>query len=404
MRFEKLFILLFLFASVSNASAVTVTLNQSTLNLSEGQTFDVSVIIDPEGTAISGAQMNLQFDRSRLNVNSISEGALFKQNGTGTFFNGGEINNSLGTVVNVFGAFLGPYNITTPGEFIIIKATAISSGSTEIKLLNALVVDPSGNTVFPAPISTPSPENNQVSIMVSGGGAPGGGGSGGGSSGENYTNIESTEKYDLFIYKDVTTSYDFRKNQNPILFVNITGNTNSVEITTLVEVLKNTSTLVEYSPTGIVYKNVNIWVGNYGYATQKNIKHAEIKFRVPIEWLEANNIDPESIELMHYNGSWESLPIKKIDVNNGNIIYEASANSFSPFAIIGKKTSNKNDFKNYQNIETTLNLENQDPQEKKSDVIPEDRSISIIYLLVAIFAGIMTISVFVHRIRKSKRK
>lgn len=403
MRFEKLFILLFLFASVSNASAVTVTLNQSTLNLSEGQTFDVSVIIDPQGTAISGAQMNLQFDRSRLNVNSISEGTLFKQKGTGTFFNGGEINNSLGTVVNIFGAFLGPYNITTPGEFIIIKATAISSGSTEIKLLNALVVDPSGNTVFPAPISTPSPENKQVSIIVSGGGAPGGGGSGG-TSGENYTNIDVTEKYDLFIYKEVTTSYGFRKNQNPILFVNITGNTNSVEITTLVEVLKNTSTLVEYSPPGIVYKNVNIWVGTYGYATPKNIKHAELKFRVPIEWLEANNIDPESIELMHYNGSWESLPIKKIEVNNGNIIYEASANSFSPFAIIGKKTSNKNDFQNYPNSETALNFKNQDQQEKNSYEIPEDRSRFNIYLLVATFAGIMTISVFVHRIRKSKRK
>ncbi|HII81172.1 MAG TPA: PGF-pre-PGF domain-containing protein, partial [Methanosarcina sp.] len=42
--------------------------------------------------------------------------------------------------------------------------------------------------------------------------------------------------------------------------------------TTIVEELKNKSTLVSGLPSGEVYKFINIWVGNSGYATSKNIE------------------------------------------------------------------------------------------------------------------------------------
>lgn len=45
--------------------------------------------------------------------------------------------------------------------------------------------------------------------------------------------------------------------------VNITGNISAGEVTTMVEVLRNTSILVKnISAPGLVYKNVNIWVGS----------------------------------------------------------------------------------------------------------------------------------------------
>ena len=72
----------------------------------------------------------------------------------------------------------------------------------------------------------------------SSGSAGGGGGGGGGGSGENYSNIEVIEKYDLAIYKDKLTSYIFKDNRNPIMFVNITGDVNAGEITAMIEVLK----------------------------------------------------------------------------------------------------------------------------------------------------------------------
>ncbi|MDO8726514.1 MAG: hypothetical protein Q7J35_10645 [Candidatus Methanoperedens sp.] len=58
----------------------------------------------------------------------------------------------------------------------------------------------------------------------SGGG--GGGGGAGGASGENYSNIEIKEKYDRSIKLNITTSYVF-KTTDPIISVNITGNTNA---------------------------------------------------------------------------------------------------------------------------------------------------------------------------------
>ena len=82
-----------------------------------------------------------------------------------------------------------------------------------------------------------------------------GSGGGGGSSGEAYENIIVKEKYDLNIYKDKTTSYRFSGKANPIEFVNITGNVNAGEIGTSVEVLRNTSVLLNNSPPGVVFRN-----------------------------------------------------------------------------------------------------------------------------------------------------
>jgi hypothetical protein len=48
------------------------------LNLYTGQIFYVNVTIDPLGAAIAGAQMNLEFNKSVLIINSIREGDLFK--------------------------------------------------------------------------------------------------------------------------------------------------------------------------------------------------------------------------------------------------------------------------------------------------------------------------------------
>lgn len=87
-------------------------------------------------------------------------------------------------------------------------------------------------------------------------------------------NILVKEKYELYIFKDTITSYRFINGSNPVIYVKITGNTSAGAITTSVEVLKNTSTLVKTPATGLVYMNMNIWVGTSGFAVPKNIKTA----------------------------------------------------------------------------------------------------------------------------------
>jgi PGF-pre-PGF domain-containing protein len=171
-----------------------------------------------------------------------------------------------------------------------------------------------------------------------GGGNGGGGGGGGGMSGENSSNIEVIEKYDLQISKNVTTSYRFTHPKNPIMFVNITGNTSLGIITTSVEVLKNTSTLVKFPPAGLVYRNANIWVGTTGFATPKNIKEAIISFRIESSWLRNNNIAAGGINLLRWDGNeWIRLGTSEKDKDSIYTYFEAKTNAFSPFSISGLK-------------------------------------------------------------------
>ncbi|MFZ3166100.1 MAG: PGF-pre-PGF domain-containing protein, partial [Candidatus Methanoperedens sp.] len=180
------------------------------------------------------------------------------------------------------------------------------------------------------PSTTPTPPCNNCN-------GGGGGGGGGGASGENYSNIELTEKYDMQISKDALTSYRFTHKKNPIMFVNITGNTTMGIITVSEEVLKGTSSLVKTSPEGLVYKNVNIWVGTSGFATPKNIKEASIKFRVDNNWMSANNVTSSDIILVKWNGnSWIQLETRVLSKDDTSTFFEGKTNAFSPFAITVK--------------------------------------------------------------------
>ncbi len=119
------------------AYAADVAVTPSTRIVTPGSDFDMNISFDPHGTAIAGAQLDIGFDRSLIRVNSITEGNLFTQGGASTFFNGGTINNTAGSVINIFDAIIGRKNVSTQGNFIIINATAIGiSGISPINLSN----------------------------------------------------------------------------------------------------------------------------------------------------------------------------------------------------------------------------------------------------------------------------
>ena len=135
---------------IGQASAAEMTVIPSSKIVSQGETFYMNISIDPQGAAIAGAQVNIAFDKTIIKVNEITEGSLFRQNGIKTtFFNGGIINNSSGTVINIFDAILGRANVSTPGTFIIINMTAIGSyGMSGINLSNAKISDQNGILIF----------------------------------------------------------------------------------------------------------------------------------------------------------------------------------------------------------------------------------------------------------------
>jgi PGF-pre-PGF domain-containing protein len=121
------------------------------------------------------------------------------------------------------------------------------------------------------------------------------------------------------------------------VYVKITGNTSAGAITTSVEVLKNTSTLVKTPAPGFVYKNMNIWVGTSGFAVPKNIKTALIGFKVDNSWIKANGLSSSDIKLLKWDGGqWIQLETKQKEKFETYTIFEGETNRFSPFAISGK--------------------------------------------------------------------
>ncbi|VVB89192.1 Subtilisin-like serine protease [uncultured archaeon] len=208
-----------------------------------------------------------------------------------------------------------------------VQLTGLSAGTRYYYIVSSK--DQSDNTANSTEISFTTSSSGGGGSSASGGG--GGGGGGGGASAENATNIEIKEKYDLYIYKDKVTAYAFTNRSNPVLFVNITGNISAGEINTAVEILRNTSSLVKTPALGSVYKNINIWVGTSGFAVPRNIKNAEITFRVEKEWVK--QFEPGTITLYHYDSGWVALPTRKIKEDDVFEYYAAQTRKFSPFAI-----------------------------------------------------------------------
>ena len=114
--------------------------------------------------------------------------------------------------------------------------------------------------------------------------------------------------------------------------------TSSGYVSTTIEVLKDTSTFVSQAPLGVVYKNINIWVGKSGYATEKNIETPVVEFKVTKKWVTDNNIDVGSIKLNRYHDDvWNPLTTRMIGDDATYFYFEAEKPGFSPFAITGQQ-------------------------------------------------------------------
>lgn len=402
-------IVLIILGSAAGAAPVEVSVTSDVDSIEIGQQFSINITIDPVGNHITGAQFNILFNGSVIEIENINEGILFKQNGSDTAFSSGVLNSSEGILYNVWDLIITQgANVTSKNTVATIIINSKIEGISRLNLSNVIVSDPESKAL-PVNITNGSIKINAVSqlpggsIVVGGSSGGGGGGGGGGTSGENFTNIEIKEKYDRFINKDITTSYVF-KETDPILSVNITGNISAGDINIAVEVLRNTSSLVKSPPPDTVYKNVNIWVGTYGFATPKNIKHAEITFRVPKLWIESNSIDSDSITMMHYQGEWEPLPTKKTGETAEWIYYEASTTRFSPHAITGKRSYSAS----YDGIpQMTTTTETQQRAEKQiSTDGNEEESPEYIsrYLIIGVIIGIVINATLIFMNRKPKEK
>ena len=117
-------------------------LEPSVVRTSNGEVFSVEVRVDTGDFVVAGAQFNLTFDPSILEITGVTEGSLLNQDGAGTYFSGGTLDNDSGSLSDVVGAITssGAY-VTTGGVFAVVSFLAKGDGTSTLGLSNAIVGD-----------------------------------------------------------------------------------------------------------------------------------------------------------------------------------------------------------------------------------------------------------------------
>jgi len=160
---------------------------------------------------------------------------------------------------------------------------------------------------------------------------------GGGGSPEPAKNIEVKELCQVFITNGKEAKFDFAKNATCVVYASFDAKRTLGKTTTVAEMLKEKSALVSELPSGEVYRSFNIWVGNGGVATSKNIENSEVCFKVEKSWVQEKDIDQASISLNAYNDKkWEQLPVTLSEEDDEFLYFTAETPGFSSFAITGK--------------------------------------------------------------------
>ena len=212
-------------------------------------------------------------------------------------------------------------NLTVSNEYGIASKTAV---------ISVLSENNSGNSS-----SDSSGGSSSDSSSSSGGSSSGSGGAG--SSPEPAKNVEAKEISQTFVTKGIPVKFDFTKNATPVVYISFDAKKTAGKITTIVEMLKNKSSLVSELPEDEIYKSFNIWVGNNGFENAGNLENAVICFRVDKSWIQDKNISQFSITLNRYSEKkWNELPASLLKQDDRYLYFTARTPGFSPFAITGK--------------------------------------------------------------------
>jgi PGF-pre-PGF domain-containing protein len=323
----------------------------------------LDIKVNPNTQEVYGAQFDLIYISSILNATKIESGPFLTQDGESSLVPIKKYNNSISKCEYAETRMGVENGITTPGILATITFKADANGTVPLTLLNVGLANPeaapiegieSNNDLVVTsnsphsiqivtwinvsnvvqPTSTPTPTPTQTYNNNGGGG----GGGGAVASGEDFKNIELQETKYGSISAGKDSSFDF-DNAGPITAISFTGKKNFGDISVKVEVLKSTSTLINESAPGTIYKNLNLWVGTSSFAKSESIENPAIKFRVENSWISSNGFDPSDVALLMWDtDSWKSLITNKVAGDETFTSFEAKADHFSSFAISAQKS------------------------------------------------------------------
>lgn len=233
------------------------------------------------------------------------------------------------------------HNYSKAGNYIVSLAVSNENGTSSIsKIIN--VQDGSGSSSGSDNGGSNGDGGSGDSIgsasVVSSGSSSGGSGGGSvGGSPEPQSNVEAKEVSQTFIGNGNFVNFAFPQNATPVMNISFDSKTTVGKTTTIVEMLKNQSTLVSEPPSDEIYKFINIWVGNGGAVTPDNIENAAVNFKVEKSWIQDKNIDKSSITLNRYSDAkWNALQTSLTGEDDNYLYFAAQTPGFSPFAITGK--------------------------------------------------------------------
>ena len=147
---RNLLVIFFIAASFVTGAAQSAEMSASIASnvIKMEQQFSINISIDPAGSSITAAQFNLDFNSSLVKINNITEGYFFKQQGANTAFSPGNLNNTDGTLINVWGLIITPgANVLKKGVMATITMTATGTGIAYLNISNVIISDPSSHSV-----------------------------------------------------------------------------------------------------------------------------------------------------------------------------------------------------------------------------------------------------------------
>jgi PGF-pre-PGF domain-containing protein len=295
---------------------------------------------------------------------------------------------------------------------LIFSASKLPSGATFDNATQVFKWTPSTSQVgmHSAIFKVTDGENSDeetVSIIVkeasdssggSGGSSSGGSSSGSGgssqASSEKYENIEFKDYSIKYVLKDVDNVFSFKRENNSIQSVIIRTRLNQGETKTMVEILKGTSSMANKEAPGIVYRNLNIWVGDEKFSSS-NLIEAKVEFMVEKAWLTENSVDPASIKLLRYSKSWGYLPTSIKSQDKTYVYYTAKVPEFSVFAIssVDESAFAEDGEGNQSNDDENISRSVDDSEglNGTAPITPEKKSSWLILFVLVGMAGVGTV-------------
>ncbi|TGC09155.1 lectin like domain-containing protein [Methanolobus halotolerans] len=154
------------------------------------------------------------------------------------------------------------------------------------------------------------------------------------------SNIVLKESDMQFVGRGTEVKYEFIDVDSPVTRIRFEAKTTEGYVVADVYRLKSFSAGLSGKPSGKVYQNLEITVGDEKLGLSDFMEEAIIGFSVPIEWIESNDIDADTIRLEHYSDNrWDKLLTTKVGEDIDRMHFESRTTSFSPFAICADTTS-----------------------------------------------------------------